>query len=72
MGQDQLVFDDFIVATILAEIFDPEENDNLDLVSSKIIKGLSQNELFSYQERKSIERLDNRKRIYKEDDIFAA
>ena len=33
-------FDDFLVATILADLFDPSGSDDIDLVSRKIIDGL--------------------------------
>ena len=33
-------FDDFLIATILADIFDPSGSDDIDLVSRKIVDGL--------------------------------
>tara|TARA_B100002019_G_scaffold136208_1_gene117374 strand:+ start:333 stop:512 length:180 start_codon:yes stop_codon:yes gene_type:complete len=33
-------FDDFFVATILADIFDPSGSDDIDFVSRKIVDGL--------------------------------
>ena len=33
-------FDDFLVAKILADIFDPSGSDDIDLVSRKIVDGL--------------------------------
>ena len=33
-------FDDFLVATILADIFDPSGADDFDFVSRKIVNGL--------------------------------
>ena len=36
-------FDDFIIATILADLFDPSGSDNLEFVSKKIINGLIEN-----------------------------
>ena len=33
-------FDDFLVATILADIFDPSGSDDFDFVSRKIVNGL--------------------------------
>ena len=33
-------FDEFLVATILADIFDPSGSDNFDFVSRKIVDGL--------------------------------
>ena len=34
------IFDDFLVATILADIFDPSGSDDMDYVSKKIVDGL--------------------------------
>ena len=36
-------FDDFLVATILADLFDPSGSDDLDFVSKKIVDGLYEN-----------------------------
>lgn len=33
-------FDEFLVATILADLFDPSSSDDIDLVSRKIVDGL--------------------------------
>ena len=33
-------FDDFLVTTILADIFDPSGSDDMDYVSKKIVDGL--------------------------------
>ena len=33
-------FEDFLVATILADIFDPSGSDDIDFVSRKIVDGL--------------------------------
>ena len=33
-------FDDFLVATILADIFDPSGSDDMDYLSKKIVDGL--------------------------------
>ena len=33
-------FDDFLVTTILADIFDPSGSDDMDYVSKKIVHGL--------------------------------
>ncbi|MBO8204842.1 hypothetical protein [Prochlorococcus marinus] len=33
-------FDDFLVATILADLFDPSGSDDFDFVSRKIVDGL--------------------------------
>ena len=36
-------FDDFLIATILADLFDPSCSDVLDFVSNKIVDGLIEN-----------------------------
>ena len=36
-------FDDFLIATVLADLFDPSGSDDLDFVSNKIINGLIDN-----------------------------
>ena len=36
-------FDDFLIATILADLFDPSGSDDLDFVSNKIVNGLIEN-----------------------------
>ena len=33
-------FDDFLIATILADLFEPSGSDDIDLVSRKIVDGL--------------------------------
>ena len=33
-------FDDFLVATILADIFDPSGSDDMEYISKKIVNGL--------------------------------
>tara|TARA_B100000886_G_scaffold204372_1_gene141137 strand:- start:273 stop:452 length:180 start_codon:yes stop_codon:yes gene_type:complete len=38
-------FDDFLIATILADLFDPSGSENLELVSKKIVNGLIENGL---------------------------
>ena len=38
-------FDDFLIATILADLFDPSSSENLELVSKKIVDGLIENGL---------------------------
>ena len=39
-------FDDFLVTTILADIFDPSGSDDIDFVSRKIVDGLDANGMF--------------------------
>ena len=36
-------FDDFLIATILADLFDPSGSDDLNFVSKKIVNGLIEN-----------------------------
>ncbi len=36
-------FDDFLIATILADLFDPSGSDDFDVVSKKIVDGLIKN-----------------------------
>ena len=43
MSEKNSDFDDFLIATILADIFDPSGSDDLDLVSEKIVNGLINN-----------------------------
>jgi len=38
-------FDDFLIATILADLFDPSGSENLEFVSKKIVEGLIENGL---------------------------
>ena len=36
-------FDDFLIATILADLFDPSGSDDVEFVSKKIVDGLIEN-----------------------------
>ena len=38
-------FDDFLIATILADLFDPTGSENLEFVSKEIVDGLIENGL---------------------------
>ena len=38
-------FDDFLIATILADMFDPSGSENLEFVSREIVDGLIENGL---------------------------
>ena len=38
-------FDDFLIATLLADLFDPSGSDDFDFVSKKIVDGLIDNRL---------------------------
>ena len=43
-------FDDFLVATILADIFDPSGSDDIDYVSRKIVDGLNSHGIIKGQD----------------------
>ena len=43
-------FDDFLIATILADLFDPSGSDDLDFVSNKIVDGLIENGIIKNQD----------------------
>ena len=43
-------FDDFLIATILADLFDPSDSDDLDFVSNKIVAGLIDNGIMKNEE----------------------
>jgi len=43
MSEKNSDFDDFLIATILADLFDPSDSDDLDFVSNKIVDGLIEN-----------------------------
>ena len=45
MNKKATDFDDFLIATILADLFDPSGSENLELVSKKIVNGLIENGL---------------------------
>ena len=45
MNKKASEFDDFLIATILADLFDPSGSDNLEFVSKKIVDGLMENGL---------------------------
>ena len=38
-------FDDFLIATVLADLFDPSGSDDFDFISKKIVDGLIDNRL---------------------------
>lgn len=42
--------DDFLVATILADIFDPSGSDDIDFVSRKVVDGLDSNRMIKSHE----------------------
>ena len=43
-------FDDFLIATILADLFDPSGSENLEFVSKEIVDGLIENGLLKNEE----------------------
>ena len=43
MSEKTSDFNDFLIATILADLFDPSGSDDLDFVSKKILNGLIDN-----------------------------
>ena len=45
MSEKAFDFDDFLIATILADFFDPSGSDDLDFVSKEIVNGLIDNEI---------------------------
>ena len=45
MNEKASDFDDFLIATILADLFDPTGSENLEFVSKKIVDGLVENGL---------------------------
>ena len=45
MNKKATDFDDFLIATLLADLFDPSGSENLEFVSKKIVEGLIENGL---------------------------
>ena len=45
-------FDDFLIATVLADLFDPSGSDDLDFVSNKIVNGLIENGIIKNEDIK--------------------
>ena len=43
-------FDDFLIATVLADLFDPSGSDDFDFISKKIVDGLIDNRLIKNKE----------------------
>ena len=43
-------FDDFLISTILADLFDPSGSEDLDFVSKKIFEGLIKNGIIKNEE----------------------
>ena len=48
-------FDDFLIATILADLFDPSGSDDINLISKKIIDGLIDNGIIKKEDFESEE-----------------
>ena len=47
-------FDDFLIATLLADLFDPSGSDDFDFVSKKIVDGLIDNRLIKNNEDEEV------------------
>ena len=47
-------FDDFLIATLLADLFDPSGSDDLDFVSQKIVDGLIANGIINDEDVEDI------------------
>ena len=43
-------FDEFFVATVLADLFDPTGSDDVDYVAQKVVDGLKENGLLHHEE----------------------
>ena len=50
MNQKASDFDEFFVATVLADLFDPTGSDDVDYVTEKIVDGLKENGLLHHEE----------------------
>ena len=53
MSEKASDFDDFLIATILADLFDPTGSENLEFVSKKIVDGLIENGLIKNEKFKN-------------------
>ena len=42
-------FDDYFVATLLADLFDPSGSDDIDFVAKKIVNGLEEHRIIDYK-----------------------
>ena len=42
-------FDDFFIATLLADLFDPSGSDDIDFVTKKIVNGLEEYGIIDYK-----------------------
>ena len=50
MSKKNSDFDDFLIATVLADLFDPSGSDDFEFVSKKIVDGLIDNRLIKNKE----------------------
>ena len=53
MNEKASDFDEFLIATILADLFDPTGSENLEFVSKKIVDGLMENGLMKNEKFKN-------------------
>ena len=54
MNKKASAFDDFLIATLLADLFDPTGSYDLDFVSKKIVDGLIENGIINDEDAKDI------------------
>ena len=54
MNKKVSYFDNFLIATLLADIFDPSGSDDLDFVSKKIVDGLIKNGIINNEDVEDI------------------
>ena len=52
MSKKNSDFDDFLIATVLADLFDPSGSDDFEFVSKKIVDGLIDNRLIKNEDYK--------------------
>ena len=45
-------FDDYFVATLLADLFDPSGSDDIDFVAKKIVNGLEEHRIIEFNDIK--------------------
>ena len=48
MKKDPTAFDEFFIATVLADLFDKTGSDNTDFIAQKIVEGLQHNRLIKH------------------------
>ena len=54
MNKKASALDDFLIATLLADLFDPSGSDDLDFVSKKIVDGLIENGIINDEDAEDI------------------